>query len=69
MASINEVVSEQISVDFDIPLDLDDVSISIEDCRKILQNYDLTDEQLSLIRNSIIGIADSVINSYIDEYL
>lgn len=69
MASINEVVSEQISVDFDIPRDLDDVSISIEDCRKILQNYDLTDEQLSLIRNSIIGIADSVINSYIDEYL
>ena len=64
-----KVIEEQNSLNFDIPRESEICSISVDDCRKILDKYELTDEQLSLIKNSIIGIADSIISNYIDEYL
>ncbi len=62
-----KVIEEPNSLNFDIPRDSDASSISVDDCRKILDKYELTDQQLSLIKNSIIGIADSIISNYIDE--
>ena len=69
MESNIKVIEEQKSLNFDIPRESEICSISVEDCRKILDKYELTDEQLSLIKNSIVGIADSIISNYIDEYL
>lgn len=62
-----KVIEEPNSLNFDIPRDSDAGSISVDECRKILDKYELTDQQLSLIKNSIIGIADSIISNYIDE--
>ncbi|OQB06396.1 MAG: hypothetical protein BWY19_00205 [bacterium ADurb.Bin212] len=46
----------------------DDSLISTKDCQKLFEKYDLDDKQVLLIRNSVIGIANSVINGYIDDY-
>ena len=64
-----KVIEEQNSLNFDIPRESETCTISVDDCRKILDKYELTDEQLALIKYSIIGIADSIISNYIDEYL
>ena len=67
MESHIKVIEKQNSLNFDIPRETDQNSISVDDCRKILHKFNLTDDQLSMIKNSIIGIADSIISNYIDE--
>ena len=42
--------------------------ISIDECKKYLSKYNLSDTQIANLRNCIIGIADSVINTYLDEF-
>ncbi len=61
--------NENNQVVFDIPSDFDDLHISIEECKKILHRYHLSDEQILLIKNNLVGIANSVINYLIDEHM
>ena len=68
MASNQEAIQKQVSADFDIFRNPDEAVISVDECKELLRKYDLSDEQLLLIRNTIIGITDSVINCYIDEH-
>jgi len=63
-----ELVSEQ-TVVFDVLKDSENELISLDYCKKFLGKYNLPDEQILLIRNSIIAISDSVINNYIDEFI
>ncbi len=56
------------SVAFDVPQDSTDAAFSLDECKKFLGKYNLSDEKILLIRNSIIAISDSVINCYIDEF-
>jgi len=42
--------------------------ISIEECKKHLQKFHLSDERIREMRNSLIGIVDGVINSYLDNF-
>lgn len=39
-----------------------------KECEICLKKYQLTDEQLSKLKNGLIGIVDSIINTYLDEY-
>jgi len=42
--------------------------VSIDECKKYLDKYDLSDEQILQLNNSLIGIVESIINSYLDEF-
>lgn len=42
--------------------------ISLEECKDLYAVPGLTDEQLSTIRNSMIGIIDCLINIYLDKF-
>lgn len=42
--------------------------VSLEECKRQLAKYNLSDEQVSQLKNSLIGIVDSIINSYLDEF-
>ncbi len=42
--------------------------LSIEECKKQLKKYNLSDEQILQLKNGLIGIVDSIINSYINEF-
>lgn len=43
-------------------------AISIAEYKEYLAKYRLSDEQISKLLNCIIGIADHVINTYLDEF-
>ncbi len=42
--------------------------ISAEECQKYLGKYKLTDERITTIKDSLVGIIDSIINSYIEDF-
>ena len=42
--------------------------ITLEECRKIIGNVNISDNELELIRNNLIGIVDSMISSYLDKF-
>jgi len=42
--------------------------VSIDECKKYLDKYDLSDEQILQLKNGLIGIVESIINSYLDEF-
>ena len=43
-------------------------AISIEECKKYLDKFDLSDEKVAEIRNYLIGIVDKSINLYLDGF-
>lgn len=45
-----------------------DSLISLEECKKYLEKYALNDQRIISIKNNLIGIVDSVINSYLDDF-
>jgi hypothetical protein len=42
--------------------------ISVAECKEYLGNCELTDNKVNDIKNNLIGIIDSVINSYLDGF-
>ena len=42
--------------------------ISTEECKKYLGKYNLTDERILAIKDNLIGIIDSILNTYIEEF-
>ena len=42
--------------------------ISDEECRSFLIKYDFSDQRISEIKDSLIGIVDSIFNSYLEEF-
>ena len=42
--------------------------ISNEECKKYLGKYNLTDERILAIKDNLIGIIDSILNTYIEEF-
>jgi len=45
----------------------DDI-ISVAECKEYLGNQELSDKKVTDIKNNLIGIIDSVINSYLDDF-
>ena len=54
-------------VSFDIQDDQAEEVISLKDCEKILSEFDLPEDQILLIRDTVIGITNGIINTYVDE--
>lgn len=42
--------------------------VSFDECKNKLDKFNLSDEEIQRIRNGLIGITNSVINSYLDEF-
>lgn len=42
--------------------------VSFDECKNKLEKYKLSDEEIRKIRNGLVGITNSVINSYLDEF-
>lgn len=42
--------------------------LTLEECRKQLGQYNLTDEQLIVLKNSLVGLVDSILNQYINDF-
>lgn len=45
-----------------------DEIISNEECKKYLGKYNLTDERILKIKDNLIGIVDSILNTYLEEF-
>lgn len=41
--------------------------ISLDECRQCLGEFQLSDEKILAIRNNLVGIIDSLLNSYIED--
>lgn len=46
----------------------DNEIITNEECKKCLEKYNLTDQRISEIKDNLIGIVDSLINSYLEDF-
>ena len=42
--------------------------ISIKECKKYLNKYDLSDQRIAKIKDGLIGIVDSIFNSYLEGF-
>ena len=42
--------------------------ISLDECKKYVGGLNLSDQRILEIRNSVIGIVDSVINAYLENF-
>jgi len=51
-----------------LPYDANSEVVSIEECRKYLDKFELSDEKIAEIRNYLIGIVDKSINLYLDDF-
>lgn len=40
--------------------------ISLEECKRFIGNFELSDKRILEIRNNLIGIVDSAINTYLE---
>jgi len=43
--------------------------ISVDECRAYLRKYNLSDQEIERIRNSLVGIVESTISSYLSDFL
>jgi len=43
-------------------------ALSTQECKNRLGKYGLSDKRIESIRNNLIGILDSIINSYVEEF-
>ena len=39
-----------------------------QECEKHLGKYDLSKERMALLKSGLVGLVDSIINTYLDEY-
>lgn len=42
--------------------------ITSEECKSYLRRYELSDQSISRIKDNLIGIVDSIFNSYLEEF-
>jgi hypothetical protein len=42
--------------------------ISIEECRNYFNGSNMTDKAMKAIRNNLIGVVDSLINTYLEDF-
>lgn len=42
--------------------------ISLEECRKCVEKYELSEERLEAIRDTMIGIVNGVLNEYLEAF-
>lgn len=42
--------------------------LPIEECRKYLKNYSLSDQEIEAIRDNLFGIVESIISMYLDDF-
>jgi len=42
--------------------------ISIDECKKYLEKFHLSDQRILKIKDNLIGIVDSIFNSYLEEF-
>lgn len=42
--------------------------LSVEECRQYLGRADLTDEQITAIKNYLIGVVDGALTAYLDDF-
>ena len=47
---------------------IDDPIITTKECQGYLEKYGLDDQRITTFRNSLVGIVDSILNSYIEEF-
>jgi len=45
-----------------------DEIISLDECKTYFVKYELSDQRITDIRNSVIGLVDGIINSYLDRF-
>lgn len=45
-----------------------DEIISIEECKNYLGKYKLSDERILNIKDSLIGMVDGILNTYIEDF-
>lgn len=46
----------------------DNEVITIEECKQYFGKFELSDQRITDIKNNLVGIVDSVINSYLDNF-
>lgn len=46
----------------------DNEIISIQECQNYLKKYNLSDQRVTTIKDSLIGIVNSAIDSYLEEF-
>ena len=42
--------------------------ISIRECRSYFGGSDVSDSMIKIVRNNMVGVVDSVINTYLEEF-
>lgn len=42
--------------------------MSIEECKKYIGKYDLSDQRITTIRDNLVGIVDRIMDSYLDNF-
>ena len=42
--------------------------ISIKECKKYLSKYNLSDQRITKIKDGLIGVVDSIFNSYLEGF-
>ena len=52
----------------DLEYDKTNELVSFDECKNKLEKYNVSDEEIRKIRNGLIGITNSVINAYLDEF-
>ncbi len=50
------------------PDDINGEFISIQECKKYLEEYNLSDKRIIEIKDNLIGIINCAINSYLEEF-
>ena len=45
-----------------------DELISLEECKKFLGEFNLPDERVLVVRNSVIGLVNTALNVYIENF-
>ena len=42
--------------------------ISLEECKKYVEKFSLSDDRILGIRNSMIGMVNNILNTYLDKF-
>jgi len=53
---------------FRAPKSANNEIISLEECKKYIGEFQLSDERILEIRNNMVGIIDSILNAYIENF-
>ena len=63
-----KVVNRRVTASFCAHKSVYEEIISLEECKKYFNKFELTDQRIIDIKNSVIGLVDGVINTYLDSF-